>query len=525
MDASGALSPAIGASPGAPAESSPGDLLRQLRLHQVELETQNESLRQAQTALEESRDRYVDLFEFAPVGYLTLGPNGLISEANRAAGLILSCEASKLCSRRFDLLLQAEDRAIWRRICRQATTSSRAQRIQARLARADAAPFHVQLECQPAAGRPGWLRVTLSDIRELKQAEERYRLLFESSIDAIFLTRPEGEILAANPAAQRMFGYSEEEFRSLGRQGLADLSDPRLAPALAQRQQHGQFSGELTFLRRGGVKVPVEISSSLYLGADGRLSSCIIVRDISERKQAESRLHALRSELGRVLEWQVARHTAAALAHEVNQPLSSLCALSETALRLLAAAPASEALPLVLQRIATESERAGRVVRNLLDSLHRPLGATEPVALAALLADAAQEAGADVLVLVECPADLPQVLAHRQQVEKVLHNLLCNAREALACSGRSGGRIWLQAARTAAAEVTVTVRDDGPGLDQELARRIFHPFATARPDGLGMGLVISRSLVEAQGGKLWLEESGGPGATFRFTLPCIGALP
>jgi PAS domain S-box-containing protein len=126
---------------------------------------------------------------------------------------------------------------------------------------------------------------------ELRESEERYRLFFNTSIDAVFVTVPtDGSILAANPAACQMFGQTEEEFYRLGRNGLVDLSDPRLESALEERARTGRFIGELNFIRKDGTKFPGEISSNLYKNKDGHERASLIIRDITERKQAEEKL-------------------------------------------------------------------------------------------------------------------------------------------------------------------------------------------------------------------------------------------
>jgi PAS domain S-box-containing protein len=160
----------------------------------------------------------------------------------------------------------------------------------------------------------GWLYICLSaallyvvlrqDMKSLEESEERYRMLFQSSIDAVVLSTPEtGQIHAANSAACRMFGRTEEELKQVGRDGIIDLSDPRLKPAMEERARTGHFIGELTFLRRDGTKFPVEVSSSLFKNKDGQGWSSIIVRDITQRKQNEDSLRtseALLSEAQRI---------------------------------------------------------------------------------------------------------------------------------------------------------------------------------------------------------------------------------
>lgn len=131
---------------------------------------------------------------------------------------------------------------------------------------------------------------TLQAAAVLGESEERYRLLFDASYDAILLMNPDGNILAANPAACRIFGRSEEEIKTGGRPGILDITDPRLAAALAERSRTGQFTGELTFLRKDGATFPGEVSVALFQDREHQERISMIIRDITERKKAEDAL-------------------------------------------------------------------------------------------------------------------------------------------------------------------------------------------------------------------------------------------
>lgn len=135
--------------------------------------------------------------------------------------------------------------------------------------------------------------LNIRNIETLKENEERYRLLFDTSIDAILLTAPSGEVFAANPAACRIFGKSEEEIKAAGRDGMVDNSDPRLTAALEERSRTGKFTGELTFVRKDGSRFPGAISSALFHDKDGLLRNSMIIRDITESKMAQDNINKL----------------------------------------------------------------------------------------------------------------------------------------------------------------------------------------------------------------------------------------
>jgi len=248
---------------------------------------------------------------------------------------------------------------------------------------------------------------------------------------------------------------------------------------------------------------------------------------ISARRRQEAALKALRADMEELLKQQVASQTAAAIAHELNQPLNALASYTDAALRLLQAGnPAPEKLQRALEGGAAQTQRAGQVVRELLQFFQGREAATEAIDL--------REAVDRALAVVESngldgfdsrirlATDLPRVRANRLQVEKVLVNLVCNGVDAMRGAGVNPQSIAIEVRQVAdGSMVQVTVQDRGPGLSEEAVRRVFQPFFTTKPTGIGMGLAISRALVEANGGRLWAEPASGAGGIFHFTLPRV----
>jgi len=246
---------------------------------------------------------------------------------------------------------------------------------------------------------------------------------------------------------------------------------------------------------------------------------------ISARRRQEAALKALRAEMEELLKLQVASQTAAAIAHELNQPLNALASYADAALRLLQAGnPAPGKVQRAVEGGAAQAQRAGQVVRELLHFFQRRDTPIESIDLkqaidrALAVVESSGVGGLDASVDL-APA-LPPVQASRLQIEKVLVNLVCNGADAMRAAGVSPQSITITVRAAAEHDMAqVTVCDAGPGLSEEAARRVFTPFYTTKPSGIGMGLAVSRALVEANGGRLWTEPAPGRGGIFHFTLP------
>ncbi|HTZ00482.1 MAG TPA: ATP-binding protein, partial [Rhodocyclaceae bacterium] len=249
------------------------------------------------------------------------------------------------------------------------------------------------------------------------------------------------------------------------------------------------------------------------------------VRDVSEHKRLKQELQERRGEMELFSKQQVAAQTAAAIAHELNQPLVSVAAYSEAALRMLRAGNKNpEKLLRALEGSMEQAQRAGRTVHELLDFLHRGEATVEPIDIGGMVHESiaiAEESGCSRFrPVLELAADLPPVLANRLQLQKVLVNLLHNGAEAMRTASVHLPMIVVKVQTLSHRQmVQVTVQDSGPGFQGEAAKRLFEPFFTTKPEGIGLGLAISRALVEAHGGQLWADAAAGPGATFHFTLP------
>ena len=250
-----------------------------------------------------------------------------------------------------------------------------------------------------------------------------------------------------------------------------------------------------------------------------------VVRDITEHKEFEKNLQQQRAEAETVFTQQVAARTASAIAHELNQPLAAISAYSEVALHALNEANANpDKLKRALEGCVAQAQRAGTSLHELLAFLQEGELLTERFDLNDSVKDALNITKGDgykeFQFILDLDKKLPAVLANRIQVQKVLMNLLRNAVEAMRVAGGTNNEITVMVRTHKNLNMAhATVKDSGPGINQDLLKRIFEPFFTTKPTGIGMGLAISRALIEANGGQLWLEPSNKTGATFHFTLP------
>jgi C4-dicarboxylate-specific signal transduction histidine kinase len=249
------------------------------------------------------------------------------------------------------------------------------------------------------------------------------------------------------------------------------------------------------------------------------------------RKRAEEREQQLRDQLTRMARISLVGELAAAIAHEVNQPLCAIVSNAQAGQRLLSGEHADVGeVRETLRDIAADSRRANDVVARVRAMLQKqtpqrsllrlPEAMREVVSL--VYGKAIQKG---VSVSLDLPANLPPVLADRVQLQQVTLNLALNALDAMSASEIEKRRLSVQANRNGDDEVIVSVSDTGPGIDAQHLEEVFDAFFTTKPTGLGVGLAISRSIVEQHGGRIWVESELGQGAAFHFTLPIAKETP
>ncbi|MFZ0958289.1 MAG: PAS domain S-box protein [Candidatus Sulfotelmatobacter sp.] len=360
-------------------------------------------------------------------------------------------------------------------------------------------------------------------------SEENYRLLVETAPDAVISIDERGAILFANSATVRIFGHDPTELIGkpltiLMPEFLRKLHEKGFSLYLATGQRHIDWQGtELTALRKNGQEFPVEISFG-EVSRDGHKVFTGFIRDISERKQAQQALQMTQIELARISRLTTMGELAASIAHEVNQPLTAVTNNSNACLRLLAAGNLKpEVLRRALEEIVADGNRASAVVTRIRGFIKKAPAERNKLEINEVIQEVLTLADREIYEnRVQLERQLtnarPLVLADRVQIQQVLLNLIMNAIEAMAEVTNRPRSLCLQSRIDESGDVLVAVRDSGPGLSVE-AHRLFTPFFTTKGNGMGMGLSISRSLVESHGGRLWAAPNSPHGAAFYFTLP------
>jgi len=364
--------------------------------------------------------------------------------------------------------------------------------------------------------------------------ESHLRSILATVPDAMVVIDEKGIILSFSAAAEKLFGYAETEVVGENVSMLMPSPDrERHDGYLRNYRETGVRKiigvGRVTTARhRDGNTFPIELSIG-EAWIDGRRIFTGFVHDITQRQQTEVRLQDLQSELAHVGRLSEMGTLASSLAHELNQPLTAISSYSEGAINLLSDEVDPEKLAMALEalkEVSSEAVRAGEIVRRMRDFLshgqteHRieslPRLITEANALALV---GSKEHGIDVQVTLD-PA-VVEVFVDRIQIQQVLFNLIRNAIEAmiespvrqLAISSKAGPGEF----------VTVSIEDTGAGIDETIAPQLFQPFITSKQKGMGIGLSICRTIVEAHGGRIWCEAGRETGTIFRFTLPQAGA--
>ncbi|MEN8130629.1 MAG: PAS domain S-box protein [Pseudomonadota bacterium] len=365
---------------------------------------------------------------------------------------------------------------------------------------------------------------------KLRDSDSRVRAIVETAADGIITVDENGIIASFNPAAEQIFGYRGHEV--IGQR--IDMLIPtqmgagkknHFAAYLRASQSKGSRGGvELIGRRKDGSTFPMELAVGEFQDGVSPFFAGI-VKDITQRRRAEIQAREHQAELAHVDRLSLMGEMATGLAHELNQPLTSIYAYSQACLRMLRAGnEKSEKFLNAVEQTAQRAEQAGEIIRRLRSFVRKQpphIKAIElkPVIEKGLKFIEAEARDRSVTIRLGVAEGLPRVLGDAVQLQQVLLNLMRNSIESLMGLPDAERVMTISVREVEESEVQVTVRDTGQGIDKGLREKIFDAFYSTKTNGMGMGLAISRSIIEAHGGRLWATSESPRGASFHFILP------
>ena len=360
--------------------------------------------------------------------------------------------------------------------------------------------------------------------QELRRREALFRSVLDTVPDALIIIDERGDIQTFSTAAEQLFGFGAAEV--VGRNVSMLMPSP-------YREAHDDYIGRylatgerriigigrvVVGLRKNGSTFPMELAVGEVNLQEGRLFTGF-VRDLTQGQERERRLTELQSELVHVSRLGELGQMASALAHEVNQPLTAMANYLNGVRRLLAAGN-QQAAQEAVNRVAEQADRARQIIRRLRELVRKGETEKRPESLLKTIEEASALAligmGPGLKLEIRIAEDAAEAIIDRIQVQQVLLNLMRNAAEAMVGQAR---RELSVSTKKMADMIEISIADSGPGLPETVRSRLFQPFVTTKPAGLGVGLSVCRAIVEAHGGQLRAEDAKGGGTVFRFTVP------
>ncbi len=555
------------------------DLLYKFQARQIELVLQNENLRENQHNVTLSRDRYAQLYDFAPLGYLTLDEDGFFLQANVKAADILGHKKRHLADKKLAEFILQEDKNkflyFWNSLSKYPKKNSIVLRLKANQTHYSTVELHGM--AARVSDNTCLFLMTVNDISQSKSAEATIRELnlkleekvfrqtvellktnrelqekvaelaksrrelmdheaklnsiFNAAVEGIITIDDSGIIESINAAVTTIFGYQRNELLGQHISVLMPLKDGKkhdkyLSHYLNTHKSHlvgsiREFQGK----HKDGTLVPIDLSLAEF-EIDNKRFYTGILRDATKRKYKEQKDKEHLSELAHVTRLGLMGEMASGIAHEVNQPLTAIANYTQACLNFLQS-PHFDRLRIIeiLNKANEQAIKAGQIIHRMREfvrsrKIHPSKVYINELVKTALALCHNETLQLQIKVKTDLSDSLPTVYADFIQIEQVLLNLIRNSFEALQSMPEKHHKLLIiHTCLNQQNQVEVSIKDNGPGFNEKQKRQVFTPFYTTKSMGMGMGLSISRSIIEAHNGVLRFESTKNKGATFYFTLP------
>lgn len=514
-------------------------LLHELQVHQIELEMQNRELRESQQLLEEARDRYADLYDFAPVSYISFDREGIIKNINLTGAEVLNQVRSNIISQPFSKWVVNGYLGLFFNHLRETLESDlrRSEEIQIKSRHGQVMDIRIEsIRGSSLENNAFTCQSVMLDITEQKRSAEEISLkarqlkLITDAMPVLiaYIDRNEA-VLFANKTCTDWFGLSPKEIR--GRQ-ISELWSANSFRELYQQLKLSFLGKLLSFEVESPFFTDEKKFISIMLIPDydqeNQIQGVIIMAgDITERLMLESVNRKRLMDAAHIARLSTMGEIASEIAHELNQPLAAITIYSDVCQRMIKSEKTKPDLILkTLNSIHQQALRAGEVIRRVRNFASKKGLQLESINIDKIVKEALKLIAIELrthavelkLIMTD---DNTVVKADKILIEQVVLNLARNAIEAMEVLEEPERLLQIKIFQAKAGEVEVSVEDSGPGMTEDQARQVFDAFSTTKSEGMGLGLTICHSIIEAHHGRIWCVQNEYGGTTFSFTLPVM----